>query len=67
MVQASSGGNKHWALMVDEATKYKRSFYLKRKNDQVEVVIDWLIELKNNIRLKCKESEWTMQGKTRCW
>ena len=47
MAQASSGGNKHWALMVDEATKYKRSFFLKKKNDQIEVIIDWLKELKN--------------------
>ena len=31
MAQASSGGNEHWALMVDEATKYKKSFFLKRK------------------------------------
>ena len=34
MAQASSGGNKgnkHWALMVDEATRYKKIFFLKRK------------------------------------
>ena len=47
MAQASSGGNKHWALMVDEATKYKKSFFLKKKNNQVEVTIDWHKELKD--------------------
>ena len=47
MTQASSGGNKHWALIVDEAIKYKKSFFLKKKNDQIEVIIDWLNELKN--------------------
>ena len=47
MAQASSGGNKHWALMVDEATKYKKSFFLKKKNNQVEVSIDWHKELKD--------------------
>ena len=31
MAQASSGGNKHWALMVDEASKYKKSFFPKKK------------------------------------
>ena len=31
MTQVSSGGNKHWALMVDEATRYKKSFFLKKK------------------------------------
>ena len=40
MAQASSGGNKQWALMVDEATKYRMSFFLKRKNDQVEIIVD---------------------------
>ena len=40
--QASLGGNKHWVLMVDEATRYKKSFFLKKKNDQIEVKIDWL-------------------------
>ena len=31
MIQASSGGTKHWALMVDEATNIKRASSLKRK------------------------------------
>ena len=53
MAQASSGGcNKHWALMVNEATKYKKSFFLKKKNDQIEVIIDWLKELKNKYKIK---------------
>ena len=51
MAQASSAGYKHWALMVDEATKYKKSFFLKRKNYQVEVIIDWLKELKNKYKI----------------
>ena len=45
MAQASSGENKHWALMFDEATNYKMSFFLKRKTNQVEVIIEWLKEL----------------------
>ena len=52
MTQASSGGNKHWALMVDEATKYKKSLFLKKKNDQIEVIIEWLKELKNKYIIK---------------
>ena len=47
MTQASSRGNKHWAIMVDEATRYKKSFFLKQKNDQIEVIIHWRKELKN--------------------
>ena len=52
MTQVSSGGNKHWALMVDEVTRYKKSFFLKKKNDQIEVIIDWLKELKNKYKIK---------------
>ena len=52
MTQASLGGNEHWALIVDEATRYKKSFFLKRKNDQIEVIIHWLKELKNKYKIK---------------
>ena len=38
--------------MVDEATKYKKNCVLKRKNNQVEVIIDWLKELKNKYKIK---------------
>ena len=56
MAQASSGGNKHWALMVDETTKYKKSFFLQKKNDQVDVIIDWLKELKNKYKIKVQRT-----------
>ena len=51
MTQASSGGNKHWALIVDEAMRYKKSFFLKKKNDQILVIIHWLKELKNKYKI----------------
>ena len=44
MTQVSSGGNKHWALMVDEETKYKKSFFLKKKMTKLK---SQLIGLKN--------------------
>ena len=40
-------------LMVDEATKYKKSFFLKRKKDQVEVIIDELDVLFSFLRCCC--------------
>ena len=52
ITQVSSGGNKHWALIVDEAMRYKKSFFLKEKNDQIEVIIHWLKELKNKYKIK---------------
>ena len=27
-------------MLVDEATKYKKSFFLKKKNEQVEPIIE---------------------------
>ena len=55
MTQASSGGNKHWALMVDEATRYKMSFFVKKKDDQIQVIIDWLKELQNMYKIKVQQ------------
>ena len=42
MTQVRSGGYKDWALIVDEASKYKKSFFLKKKDDKIEDIIDWL-------------------------
>ena len=33
-------------MLVDEATKYKKSFFLKKKNEQVEPIIDWIKALR---------------------
>ena len=42
----SMGGRQHWVMLVDEATKYKKSFFLEKKNEQVEPIIDWIKDLK---------------------
>ena len=65
MTQASSGGNKHWASMVDEATKYKKSFFLKKKNDQIKVIIDWLKELKNKYKIKVQQIRMDNAGENK--
>ena len=54
MKQASGGGNKHWILLVDRATDFKISWFVKKKNDQIEVVSKFLSNLKasNNIQVK---------------
>ena len=46
MRKPSMGGRHHWVMLVDEATKYKKSFFLKKKNEQVEPIIDWIEALK---------------------
>ena len=46
MRKPSMGGRQQWVMLVDEATKYKKSFFLKKKNEQVESIIDWIKALK---------------------
>ena len=41
-------------MLVDEATKYKKSFFLKKKNKQVEPIIDWIKALKTRHEIQVK-------------
>ena len=41
-------------MLVDEATKYKKSFFLKKKNEQVEPIIDWIKALKARQKIQVK-------------
>ena len=41
-------------MLVDEATKYKKSFFLKKKNEQVEPIIDWIKALKARHKTQVK-------------
>ena len=54
MKQASGGGNRHWILLVDRATYFKMSLFVKKKSDQIEVVSKYVSNLKasNNIQVK---------------
>ena len=36
MRKPSMGGRQHWVMLVDEATMYKKHFFLKKKNEPVE-------------------------------
>ena len=50
----SMGGRQHWVMLVDEATKYKKSFFLKKKNEKVEPIIDWIKALKARHEIQVK-------------
>ena len=54
MRKPSMGGRKHWVMLVDEATKNKKSFFLKKKNEQVEPIIDWIKALKARHKIQVK-------------
>ena len=54
MTYPSAGGKKPWLLIVDDATDYTHSFFLKKKRDLVETIIIWIKNLfmKYHIRIK---------------
>ena len=54
MKDESLGGRRHWAMLVDEATRCKHSFFLKRKSDQVELVSSWLKGIKDKYLIQVK-------------
>ena len=51
----SLGSNRHWVLLVDEATRFKKSFFVPHKAHQNELIIEWVKDLKatSNIIIKC--------------
>ena len=52
--QVSRGGNRHWLIVVDEFSDYTHSFFLKRKNDQIQIMLIWIriLSKKHNIEIK---------------
>ena len=48
------GGRQHWVMLVDEPTKYKKSFFLKKKDEEVEPIIDWINALKARHKIQVK-------------
>ena len=48
------GGRQHWVMLVDEATKCKKSFFLKKKNEQVEPNINGIKALKARHKIPVK-------------
>jgi len=55
MKTSSLGGNKHWLLAVDEASGFKKSWFMGRKSDQYNLFVDWVKDLKakHEIAIKC--------------
>ena len=54
MRKPGMGGRQHWVMLVDVETKYKKSFFLKKKNAQVEPIIDWIKALKARHEIQVK-------------
>ena len=45
MMYPSAGGKKHWLLIVDEATDYSHSIFMKKKSDVIGVMFLWIKNL----------------------
>ena len=41
-------------MLVDEATRCKHSFFLKRKSDQVDMISSWLKGLRDKYKMQVK-------------
>ena len=54
MRKPSMGGKQHWVMLVDAATKYKKSFFLKKKNEQVKPIIEWIKALESRHEIQVK-------------
>ena len=52
-------------MLVDEATKYKKSFFLKKKNEPVEPIIDWIKALKVSHKIQVKIIRCDNAGETK--
>ena len=65
MRKPSMGGRHYWVMLVDEATKYKKSFFLKKKNEQVEPIIDWIKALKARHEIQVKITKSDTAGETK--
>ena len=43
--QVSRGGNRPWLIVVDEFSDCTQSFFLKRKSDQIQIMLIWIRSL----------------------
>ena len=54
MRKQNMGGRQPWVLLVEESTKYKKSFFLKQKNEHLEIIIVWIKALKGSHKIHVK-------------
>ena len=62
MRHPSFGKCLHWVLIVDEATHYKRFFFVHCKNDQIEPILGWIKQLFNQQKIKVKNIHFDNAG-----
>ena len=65
MIYPSAGGKKHWLLIVDEATDYTHSFFLKKKKDLVKTLIIGIKNLFMKYHIRIKKIKLDHSGENR--
>ena len=63
--QVSRGGNRHWLIVVDEFSDCTHSFFLKRKSDQIQIMLKWIRGLSKKYKIEIKRIRLDNSGENR--
>ena len=63
--QVSRGGNRHWLIVVDEFSDCTHSFFLKRKSDQIQIMLIWIRSLSKKYNIEIKRIRLDNSGENR--
>ena len=63
--QVSRGGIRHWLVLVDEFSVYTHSFFLKRKSDQIQIMLIWIRTLSKQHNIEIKRIRLDNSGENR--
>ena len=63
MMYPSAGERKHWLLIVDEATHYAHSIFVKQNSDQVKILIQWIKNMVKKYNTYIRKSDWAIVEK----
>ena len=59
------GGKRHWLIVVEEFSDCSHSFFLKRKSDQIDILLIWIKELKAKFVIDIKYIRLDNSGENR--
>ena len=65
MIHPSAGGKKHRLFVVDKATDYTHSNFIKKKSDMVETMIKWIKNLFMKYHIRTKKIRLDNSGENR--
>ena len=63
--QVRTGGNRHWLIVVDEFSDCTHSFLLKRKSDQIQIMLIWIRSLSKKHYIEIKRIRLDNSGENR--